>query len=520
MKKSLLLSLFFCLCASAAYAQGVRYDQVVLTDTGRPANSATVRVCSAGSTGTPCTPTASIFTNQALSVPASNPFTTDSRGNYGFYAVSGQYDIQISGSGITTATFKNQQLGPSGPFSASLSSLSLGTNPATGGILNLPNAAEIHAHTSTTGDLLLLRSTAGNTVQFGNNNEITTSGGIALTSTASNPITLTTSGGNVTITGSPNIAVDGSGNEMLLNGLSLGGTASTFPQLYRNGTTGTEIKIGLAGTSTTTGAAACVPSQNTDGSCLGNGGFRLGGNSWIGFSSSAVSSYSQIAGLTDTGISRTGAGVIAVGNGTKGDASGTIVAAHIAASGGSPLAVPTAGANVVSDSATQNLTNKDLVVASSGNNVTLVNQQGASGAITGNSAEQNVFTTTLSASQVQAGKGLHIKVVYLHSTGSASVTYKLKYGSAVIESVAFANNGTTTLDVFDYYVFNNAGVQNAQTWVRTGFNNVTGITGSDPTSITGTAAADFSASAALAFTFTAANTDAVTPKMFIVELIQ
>src|SRR6185437_15389114 len=54
----------------------------------------------------------SIFTDRALTAVASNPRTTDVRGGYGFYAAPGAYDLEISGSGITTALYRDQQLGP------------------------------------------------------------------------------------------------------------------------------------------------------------------------------------------------------------------------------------------------------------------------------------------------------------------------------------------------------------------------------------------------------------------------
>jgi len=114
MKKSvlfLILGLVVGLCSSA-FAQGVAYNGVATLDTGRPAQGINVRVCATGSTGTPCTPTASIFSDAALSVGLTNPVQSDSLGNVNFYAACGKYDLQYSGNGVTTRTTKDVQVGP------------------------------------------------------------------------------------------------------------------------------------------------------------------------------------------------------------------------------------------------------------------------------------------------------------------------------------------------------------------------------------------------------------------------
>jgi hypothetical protein len=91
----------------------VRYDNVVLLDSGRPVQGATITVCKSGSSGTPCTPTASIFSDAALSVGITQPgFQSGAQGNYFFYAACGTYDIQISGNGLTTRTMKDVSVGP------------------------------------------------------------------------------------------------------------------------------------------------------------------------------------------------------------------------------------------------------------------------------------------------------------------------------------------------------------------------------------------------------------------------
>jgi hypothetical protein len=100
------------LLSALAHAQGVRYDDVALLDTGRPVQGATVTVCASGSTGTPCTPTASIFNDSALSSPITQPgFQSAAQGNFFFYAACGKYDISITGNGITGRTKKDVAIG-------------------------------------------------------------------------------------------------------------------------------------------------------------------------------------------------------------------------------------------------------------------------------------------------------------------------------------------------------------------------------------------------------------------------
>lgn len=113
MKKLLSLSLFFCLCVSAAFAQGTRYDGIVLLDTGRPASGASVKVCSTGSTGNPCSPAATVYNDIGLTSPlAGSTASTDSHGNFFFYAPCGRYDLSFFGSGLTGYVQQNVQIGP------------------------------------------------------------------------------------------------------------------------------------------------------------------------------------------------------------------------------------------------------------------------------------------------------------------------------------------------------------------------------------------------------------------------
>lgn len=104
MLKRLLFTLL--LIAPVAMAQGVRYDNFVLRPTGTAVSGATIEVCT-GITYplTACTNhTASLYADQALTVADSNPITSDTNGNYGFWAAPGGYTATISASGFSTET--------------------------------------------------------------------------------------------------------------------------------------------------------------------------------------------------------------------------------------------------------------------------------------------------------------------------------------------------------------------------------------------------------------------------------
>lgn len=92
----------FLLVSSLAFAQGgARSSFIVKSSAGQ---AGTVRVCTGAATGTPCSPLASIYSDAALTIPLSNPITTDAYGNYSYYAAPGTYKEQTV-VGSNTATF-------------------------------------------------------------------------------------------------------------------------------------------------------------------------------------------------------------------------------------------------------------------------------------------------------------------------------------------------------------------------------------------------------------------------------
>lgn len=105
----LTLILLTSFCAKAQLVSG-RRDDIVLANVGNGVQvvaGASILVCINGATGTPCSPTASIYSDSLLTIPLSNPTNADANGNYFMYAAPGKYQIQISGVGLTTRVFKD-----------------------------------------------------------------------------------------------------------------------------------------------------------------------------------------------------------------------------------------------------------------------------------------------------------------------------------------------------------------------------------------------------------------------------
>jgi Pectate lyase superfamily protein len=138
------------LTAPGARGQGSRKDDIVLSPSGHPVAGATVTVCQATATGTPCTPLATIYTDATLTVTAPNPFQTDGLGNYYFYAPAGRYMVQISGPGLSrTLTY------PDVILPADMSSSGAGNNISAfglslGGNLTVAGNATVNGTLTTT----------------------------------------------------------------------------------------------------------------------------------------------------------------------------------------------------------------------------------------------------------------------------------------------------------------------------------------------------------------------------------
>ncbi len=167
------------------------------------------------------------------------------------------------------------------------------------------------------------------------------------------------------------------------------------------------------------------------------------------------------------------------------------------------------------DNGAENLQNKNLATASNGNTVSLLYSAGVQSALTGNSAYQTVpnFTYTLPANTVGAGKGLRITIAYQHTTGTGSVSYQLQIGGVAVET--YATTSTNANDYVQYWIMNRPNTQATQDIVRPDFvNNAAG----NATLLARTF--NFANSNTITFNFNAANTEALTGYLFMIELIQ
>lgn len=146
--------------------------------------------------------------------------------------------------------------------------------------------------------------------------------------------------------------------------------------------------------------------------------------------------------------------------------------------------------------------------------LTLLNQQGPLSPVTGTGSDATIYTYSLAANAVMAGQGLRITAFWNHSTGSASVTYKLKLGSTTLLSFSSADTSAGSSTVME--IFNNTSVQNAQHWsART----ILGGAPDTSSNATGTSSVDLSLISALTLTMNVAATDQVTPELWLVEII-
>lgn len=86
-------------------ANKVAYHNLIVDVVTGAGTEATITVYAAG------TVTASTIYSDTAGTAKANPFTTDSVGRFSFYADPGLYDIKVSGSGLTTYTVEDVQIG-------------------------------------------------------------------------------------------------------------------------------------------------------------------------------------------------------------------------------------------------------------------------------------------------------------------------------------------------------------------------------------------------------------------------
>lgn len=185
--------------------------------------------------------------------------------------------------------------------------------------------------------------------------------------------------------------------------------------------------------------------------------------------------------------------------------------------GNGPWVVPAVSDQSVGRATTDTLSNKTLTGAVSGNSVTLLNEQGPTSILTGNSTDQAIYTYTLPANTIAAGKGIRITIYAEHDAGTATISWKLNFGGTAWTTVPISDTTPPAkAERFECIIFNNAGVTNAQhgsAWVIMG-------TGAVAQSGSSTAAVAATSNVTITFTFNVASTDQARGMQFLVELIQ
>src|ERR1035441_7112620 len=73
-----------------------------------PIANARITVCAASTGGIPCSPSLAnaVFKDAALTQPLSNPFTSDSSGNYQFAIAPGNFTVTVTASGYSGNSYQ------------------------------------------------------------------------------------------------------------------------------------------------------------------------------------------------------------------------------------------------------------------------------------------------------------------------------------------------------------------------------------------------------------------------------
>ena len=151
------VGLLFGLLASRSEAQGASHQNFAAVAVNTAAGSgilkvipsAVITVCNGAvlpPAGSTCSGTALIFADNALSLPLSNPFNADLRGNYTFFAKAGQnYVVSVGGVGVATQSYVWIAPVVSGGFSTTLTTgalISTSPNPALSGFIRMASSID------------------------------------------------------------------------------------------------------------------------------------------------------------------------------------------------------------------------------------------------------------------------------------------------------------------------------------------------------------------------------------------
>lgn len=164
------------------------------------------------------------------------------------------------------------------------------------------------------------------------------------------------------------------------------------------------------------------------------------------------------------------------------------------------------------DIGVETLQNKILNGVSSGNSISLLNYQGNKGALTGNAADQAIYSYTLPANTVAVGKGIRVSCSFSHSAGTASVAYKVKLNGVTLHNNSSSGTGGGTIS--DLIM---APTATAVDSILTEIIGAAVVTSGSIAALTGVV---WASNQALEVDVNVANTDQITPFVFVVELVQ
>ncbi len=157
------------------HAQGVVYTYKVVDDGGNSIGGAVVTVCSEGASfaNLPCTPKASIYTDQLLTVSKANPFYGDQYGNVSFAAPAGTYVVSITGAFSPGYSFKIVLSGGTGLFNISSYGAKCDDSTANDAALDLALADVPQTSTNNGGVIFFPGSCKFASTHFSSKNNIT-----------------------------------------------------------------------------------------------------------------------------------------------------------------------------------------------------------------------------------------------------------------------------------------------------------------------------------------------------------
>jgi hypothetical protein len=157
------------------------------------------------------------------------------------------------------------------------------------------------------------------------------------------------------------------------------------------------------------------------------------------------------------------------------------------------------------------------------NSVTLLNEQQFQGTLTGSGGDQTIFTYTMPANTMGAGKGIRVKATIVLGAApvgaSTDPVIKLFFGTSSTNS-ATSVNGSTQSPYLEASIFNNSGVTNAQHSM-----NITNFASVSPTlnafgAFNISPSQDTTTALVIKLTFNVSNSQTVQNAEWTVELIQ